>query len=239
MSNSLKPHRLQHARLSCPSLSLRVCSNSGPLNRWCHPTISPSVVCFCFCPQSFPASGSFLMNQLFASGGQSIGASVSASVIPINIQDLFPLALTGLMSLLFKGLSRVFSSTTIWKHQFCGTQHYYGPTLTSVHNYWKKTIAMTIQTFVGKVMSLLFNMLSRFVIAFLPRSKHLLISWLQSPSAEILEPKKIKSVTVFIFSPSIWSEVKGPDAMILVFVFFFHFTILYWFCHTSTLHRVK
>ena len=119
------------------------CSNSCALSQRCHPMISSSVIPYSSCLQSFPALGSFLMNQLFASGGQSIGASVSASVIPINIQDLFPLALTGLMSLLFKGLSRVFSSTTIWKHQFCGTQHYYGPTLTSVHNYWKKTIAMT------------------------------------------------------------------------------------------------
>ena len=93
----------------------------------------------------------------------------------------------------------------------------YGPTLTSIHDYWKKTIALTIGTFVGKVMSLLFNMLSRLVITFLPRSKHLLISWLQSPSAVILEPRKIKSLTISIVSPSICHEVMGQDTLILAF----------------------
>ena len=215
-SDSFKP--IDYSTPGFPVLQyLRVCSDSCPLNQWCHSTISSSVVCFSFCPQSFPASGSFLMSQLFASGGQSIGTSVSASVLPINIQGWFPLGLTGLMSLPSKGLSGVFSSTIIWKHQFFGTQRSYGPTLISAHGYWKKTIAMTRQTFVGKVMSLLFNMLSRFVIAFLPRSKHLLIARLQSLSAMILEPKKIKSVTVFIFASSICHEVKGPEAMILVF----------------------
>ena len=93
----------------------------------------------------------------------------------------------------------------------------YGPILTSIHDYWKKNVALTIQTIVDKVMSLLFNTLPRFVIAFLPRSENLLISWLQSPSAVILEPRKIKSVTVSIVSPSIYHGVMGPDAMILVF----------------------
>ena len=120
MSDSLQPHGLQHARLPCPSLSPGVCSNSCPLNWWCHPTISSSVAHFSFCPQSFPASGLFPMSQLFASGGQSIGASVSASasVLPMNIQGWFPLGLTGSISLLSRGLSRVFFSTTIKKHQF-------------------------------------------------------------------------------------------------------------------------
>ena len=122
VSNSLWPHGLQHTRLPCPSSSPRVCSNSCPLSRQCHPTISSSVVPFSFCLQSFPASGSFPMNQLFTSGGQSIGASASASVFPINIQGWFPLGLTGLISLQSKGLSRVFSSTMIWKSQFFGTQ---------------------------------------------------------------------------------------------------------------------
>ena len=156
------------------------------------------------------------MSQFFASGGQSIGASASASVLPINIQDWSLLGLTGLISLLFKGLSRVFSNTTVQKHQLFSTQPFICPILTYVHNYWK-TIALNIQTFVSKVMSLLFNTLSRFVIAFLSRSKHLLISWLQSLSTVILEPKKIKSVTVFIVSPSICHEVMGLDVTIFVF----------------------
>ena len=117
-----------------------------------------------------------------------------------------------------KGLSRVLSNTTDQKHQFFGTQVLYGPSLISIHDYHGKTIALTRQTFVDKVMSLLFNMLIRLVITFLPRSKHLLISWLQSPSAVILEPRKIKSATVSTISPSICHEVMGPDAMILVFL---------------------
>ena len=133
----------------------------------------------------------------------------------MNIQGWFPLGLTGLISLLSKGLQQSFG-TTIRKHQFFGAQPSYGPALTSVHD-TGKTIALTRQTFVSKVMSLLCNMLSRLVIVFLPRSKHLLISWLQSPSAVILELKKIKSVTVSTFSPSLCHEVMGMDAMILVF----------------------
>ena len=106
VSNSLWPHGLQHARLSCPSLSPRGCSSSCPLCQWCHPTISSPVTPFSSCPLSFPASGSFPMSQFFASGDQSIGASISASVLPINIQSWFPLGLTGLISLLSKGLSK-------------------------------------------------------------------------------------------------------------------------------------
>jgi len=153
------------------------------------------------------------MSQLFASGDQSIGASTSTSVLPMNIQDWFPLGLTGLISLLSKGLSRVFSNTTVQKLLL---QH---SALFMVQLYMTtgKTIVLTIQTFVGKVMSLLFNMLSRFFIAFLPRSKHLSISRLQSPSAVILELRKIKYVTVSIISTSICHEVMGPDAMILFF----------------------
>ena len=110
-------HGLHHARIPCPSLSPRVCSNSYPLSQWCHPTISSSVVPFSSCLQSFPASGCFPMSQFFTSGGQSTGASASASVLPTNIQGWFPSGLTGWISLLFDGLSRVFSSTTIWEHQ--------------------------------------------------------------------------------------------------------------------------
>ena len=112
VSNSLQPQGLQHARHPCPSLSSRVCSNSYPLSRWCHPTISSSVVPFSF-SQSFSASGSFPMSQLFASGGQSTWTSASASALPINIQGWFPLGLTGLTFLLSKGLSRVFSSIMV------------------------------------------------------------------------------------------------------------------------------
>ena len=119
---TLQPIRLQHARFLCLSLSLRVCSDSCPLKRWCHPTISSSVTSFTSCPQSFPASGCFPMSQLSVSGRQSIGDSASASVLPMNIQSWYPLPLTGLISLLFKRFSRVFSSITIRKHQFFGAQ---------------------------------------------------------------------------------------------------------------------
>ena len=184
------------------------------------------------------------MSYLFLRGGQSIGTSASASVPPMNIQGWFPVGLTGLISLQSNGLSRVLSSTTIWKYQFFASQpSFYGPTLISIHG---KTTALTIWTFVSKVMSLLFNTLFMFVIPFLPRSKHLLILWLQSPPAVILEPKKIKSATVSTFSPSICQEVMGPDVMILLFFnvefqanFFtllFHsneeaFQFLFTFCH--------
>ena len=120
VSDSLWPHGLQHTRLSCPSPTPRACSNSCPLSEWCHPTISSSVVPFSSCLQTLLASGSFQMNQFFTSGGQSIGISVS--VLPMNIQAWFPFGSTGLISLLSKGLSRVFSSTTVWKHQFFSAQ---------------------------------------------------------------------------------------------------------------------
>ena len=122
MSSSLQPHGLQHARLPCPSRTPGACSNSCPLSWWCHPTISSSVIPFSFCLQFFLASGSFRMSQFFASGGQSIGASASASVLPMNTQDWFPLGLTALISLQSKGLSRVFPNNTAQKHQFLGAQ---------------------------------------------------------------------------------------------------------------------
>jgi len=118
MSDSLQPHGLQHSRLSCPLLSPGVFSNSCPLSWWCYLTISSPAAPFSFCLQSFPASGSFLMSWLFPSGGQSIGASASASILPMNIQGWFHLGLIGLISLQSKGLSIVFSSTKIWKQQF-------------------------------------------------------------------------------------------------------------------------
>ena len=122
MSDSLWPHGLQHTRPPCPSPTPRVYSDSCPFSQWCHPTISSSVVPFSSCPQSFPTSGSFQMSQFFASGGQSSGVSASASVLPMNIQDWFPLRWTDWISLQSKGLSRVFSNTTVQKHQFFGTQ---------------------------------------------------------------------------------------------------------------------
>ena len=152
------------------------------------------------------------MSQLFAWGGQSIGVSALATVLPMSTQDWSPLGWTGWMSLQSKGLSRGFSSITVQKRQFFGAQ------LSSIqlsHPYMTtgKTIALTRQTSVSKVMSLLLNMLCRLVITFLPKSKRLLISWLQSPSAVILEPPKIKSDAASTVSPSISHEVMGPDAL--------------------------
>ena len=122
MSDSLWPHESQHARPPCPSPTHGVYANSCPSSRWCHSAISSSVIPFSSCPQSLPALESFLMSQLFASGGQSIGVSASASVLPKNTQDWSPLGWTGWTSLHSKGLSRVFSNTTVQKHQFFGTQ---------------------------------------------------------------------------------------------------------------------
>ena len=124
MSNSLWPHELQQARPPCPSPTPRVHPNSCPVSWWCHPTISSSVVPFSSCLQSFPASGAFQMSQLFTSGGQRVGVSASTSALPMNIQDWFPLGWTGWISLQSKGLSRVFSNTTVQKHQFFSTQFY-------------------------------------------------------------------------------------------------------------------
>ena len=122
VSDSLKPHESQHARPHFPSPTPGVYSNSCPLNRWCHPAISSSVISFSSCPQSLPASGSFSMSQIFPSGGQSIGVSASTSVLPMNTQEWSPLGWTGWISLQSKGLSRVFSNTTVQKHQFFGAQ---------------------------------------------------------------------------------------------------------------------
>ena len=171
-----------------------------PSSQWCHPAISSSVVPFSSCPQSLPASESFPMSQLFAWGGQSTGVSALASFLPKKSQGWSPAEWTGWISLQSKGLTRVFSNTTVQKHQFFGAQP---SSQSNSHIHTEKTIALTRRTFVGKIMSLLFNMLSRLVITFLARSKRLLISWLQSPSAVILEPQKIKSDTVSTVSPSI------------------------------------
>ena len=137
MSDSLRPHGLQHTRLPCPLPAPEAYSNSCPSSQWCHPIISFSVAPFSSCLQSFPASGSFSMSQLFASGSRSTGASALASILPMNIQGRFPLGMTGLISLLSKGLSRVFSSTTVQSMNSLVLSPFYGPTFTSIHDYWK------------------------------------------------------------------------------------------------------
>ena len=176
MSYSLRSHGLHNIRSPCPSPTPGVYSTS--LSRWCHVTISSSVIPFS-CLQSFLASGSFQMSQFFISGDQSIGISASASVFAMNIQDWFLLGQTGWISLLSTGFSVVFSNTTQFKSiNSSALSFLYNPDLTSIHNYWKNH-SLTRQTLVGKVMSLLFNMLSRLVITFLPRSKCLSISWLR------------------------------------------------------------
>ena len=134
---TLISHRLQHARPPCPSPTARVYSNSCPLSRWCHPTISSSVIPFSSHLQSFPASGSFSMSQFFVSGGQSIGISASASVLPVNIQDWFPLGWTGWISLQSKGLSRVFSNTQFKSINSSALSFFYSPALTSIHDHLK------------------------------------------------------------------------------------------------------
>ena len=168
VSDSLRPHGLQHARLPCPSPTPGACSNSCPPSRWCHPTISSSVFHFSSCLQSFSQHQGLSQRQFFTSGGQSIWVSASASVLPMNIQGWFPLGLTDLISMKSKGLSRVFPNTTVQKHQFFGTQLSFQSN--SPFPAWLagKTIALTRQTFVGKVMSLLLNMLSGLGTAFLP-----------------------------------------------------------------------
>ena len=190
---SLWPHGLQHARPLFSLSTLRVNSNSCPLIWWYHPTISSSVVPFS-CLQSFPASGSFQMSHFFTSGGQSIGvSSASASVLPMNIQDLFPLGWTG-----WSNCSPRESQSLLQHHSSKASILWYSAffIVQVSHPYMTtgKTIALTRWTFVGKVMSLIFNKLSRLVITFLSRSKRLLISWLQSLSAVILETHKIMSL---------------------------------------------
>ena len=187
MSDSLRRNGLQHTRLSYPSPTPGAYSNYCSLSQWCHPTISSSVNPFSSCLPSFPASGSFPMSQFFTSEGQSIRAS--ASVLPMNIQDWSPLRWTGWISLQSKGLSSLLQHHSS-KASILRCSAFFIVQLSHPYMTTGKTIALTRWTCVGKVMSLLFNMLSRLVIDFLPRIKCLLISWLQSPSAVILEPPK-------------------------------------------------
>ena len=185
MSDSLWTHESQHARPPCPSSTPGVYSNSCPLSQRCHPAISSSFIHFSSCPQSLPASESFPMSQLFAWGGQSIRVSASTSLLPMNTQDWFPLGLTHLISLQSKEFSRVFSSTTIRQHQFFSTQLSLWINF-HIHTWpLEKPQPWLDGPLLTKVMSPLFNMLSRLVITFLPRSKRPFISWLQSPSAVI------------------------------------------------------
>ena len=185
VSDTLQTHRLQHIRLPCPSPTPGACSNSCLSSQWCHPTISSSVVPFSSCLQSCPASGSLPMSQFFTSGGQSIEVSASASVPPMISFIIDWLDLPAVQGTLKSLLQHHGSKASILRHSALFIVQLSHPYTTT-----SKTIALTRQTFVGKVTSLLFNMLSRMVIAFLPKSNHLLISWLQSPSAVILEPPK-------------------------------------------------
>ena len=190
MYDSLWPHGLQHTRLPCPSPTPRAYSNSCPLSWWCHPAISSSVVPFSSCLQSFPASGSFQMSQFFTSGGKSTGVSASASVLSNEYSGLISFRMDWLDLLAVQGtlkslLQHYSSKASILWHSALFIVQLSHPYMTT-----GKTKALTRWTFVGKVKSLLFSMLLRFVIAFLPRSKCLLIPWLQSPSAVILKPPK-------------------------------------------------
>ena len=208
MSNSLWPHGLQHARPPCPSPTPGAYSNSCPLCRWCHPTVSSSVIPFSSHLQSFPALRSFPMSQIFASEYWSFNLSISPSyeysgLISFRIDWLYLLAVQGTLKSLLQHHGSEASS--LWCSAFFIVQ------LSHPYMTTGKTIALTRWTFVVKVVSLLFNTVSRFVTGFLPRSKRLLISWLQSPSAVILEPKKIMSVTVSVVAHSVGNGVDSRN----------------------------
>jgi len=214
MSDSLQPHELQYARPPCPSPAPGVHPNPCPSSRWCHPAISSSVIHFSSCPHSFPVSGSFQNESAFHIRWPeywSFSFNISPSneypgLISFGMDWLDLLAVQGTLKSLLQHHSS--KASILWCSAFFIVQ------LSHPYMTTGKTIDLTRWTFVGKVMFLLLNMLSRLVITFLPRSKYILISWLQSPSAANLDPIKIKSATV---SPSISHEVMGPDAMIFVF----------------------
>ena len=217
MSNCLQPHGLRHARFPCSSPSPRVCSNSCPLSGDAIQPISSSVArpLFLFLPPVFPSIRVFFNEwALYIRWPKYWSFSISPSneyseLISFKTDLSDPFAVQGTLKSIFQHLNS--EESILWCSAFFMVQ------LSHPYLMTEKTIALTRWTFVGKVMSLLFNMLSRVVIVFLPRSKHLLVSWLQSPFAVILEPKKIKSVTIFTFSQSICHEVMGPDALILGF----------------------
>jgi len=213
---TLQLHESHHAQPRCPSPTPGIYSNSCPLSWWCHPAISSSVVPFSSCSQSLPASVFSSESTLHMRWPKywCFSFSISPSKehpgrISFRMDWLDLLAVQGTLKSLLQHHS---SKASILRRSVFFTVQLLHPYMTT-----GKTIALTRQTFVGKVMSLLLNMLSRLVIIFLPRSRHLLISWLQSPSAVVLEPKKIKSDTVSTVSPSVSHEVMGPDAIIFVF----------------------
>ena len=216
-SDSLQLHESQHARPPCPLPTPGAYSNSCPLSRWCHPAISSSIIPLSSHLQSFPASGSFPNESVLCIKWPkywSFNLSISPSneysrLISFRIDWLGLLAVQGTLK---SPLRHHSSKASILRRSAFFIVQLSHPYMTT-----GKTIALTRWTFVDKLMSLLFNMLSRLVIAFLPRSKRLLISWLQSPSPVILEPKKIKSDTVSTVYPSISHEVMGPDAIIFIF----------------------
>ena len=247
VSNCSWPHGPQHSRPPCPSPTPRVYSNSFAMSQWCHPTISSSVIPFFSCFKSFPASGSFQIGQLFASGGQSTGVSASTSVLPKSTQDWSPLGWPGLDLLAVQGTLKSLLQHHSSKALILRCSAFFIVQLSHPYMTTGKTIALTRWTFVSKVRSLLFNMLSGLVITFLPRSKNLLVSCMQSPSAVVLEPKKIKSDTVSTVSPSISHEVIGPDAMIFVFwmlsfkpvLSLSSFTFIMRFFHSSLISAIR
>ena len=217
MSNSLRPHQLQNTRLPCPLPSPEAHSNSCPSSRSCLPIISSSVVPFSSCPRSFPATGYFFNESVFPIKWPNYW-SFSFSISPSNqYSELISFRIDWFNLLAVQGTLKSLLQHHSSKASILHCSAFFMVQLSHPYMTTGKTIALTRWTFVGKVISLLFNMLSRFVIAFVQRSKCLLISWLQLPSAVILEPRKIKSATVSTVSPFICHEVMGLDAMILVF----------------------
>ena len=217
VSNSLWPHGVEHTRRPCPWLTLGVCSNSCLLSRWCHRAISSLVAPFFSCLQSFPASGSFQWVHSSHQVAKVSELQLQHQSFQVLTQSWFHLGLTGLISLLSKGTLKSLlqnhnlKASILWRSAFFMVQ--------LSHSYMTtgKIIVLTIWTFVGKVVSLPLNALSKFIRVFLPKRKCLLISWLLSPSAVISEPKKINYVTISIFSPYTCHEVIVMDAMIFVF----------------------
>jgi len=206
MPDSLQPHELQHTRPPCLSPTPGVYPNSCPLSQWCHPTISSSVVPFSSCLQSFPTSGSF--ESVVCIGWPKYWSFSFNISLPSEHPGLISFRIDRLDLLAVQGTLKRLLQYHSWKASILWHSAFFIVQLSHTYMTTGKTIALTRQTTNGKVMSLLFNMLSRLVITFLPRSKHLLISWQQSPSAVILEPAKIKSATVSTFSPIYlpWSD---------------------------------
>ena len=216
VSNSLWPRGLQHSRIPCPSPTPGACSNSRSSSLWCHPTTSSSYPLFLL-PSIFPSIRVFSNESVLRIRWPKCG-SFSFSISPSNeYSGLISFRIDRFDLLAIQGTLKSLLQHHSWKASVVQHSAFFMVQLAHPHKTTGKTIDLTRQIFAGKVMSQLFNMLSKFVIAFLPRNKHLLISWLQSPSAVILEPKKRKSVIVSIVSPSICHEAMGPDAMILVF----------------------